>query len=122
MLHRLASAQSGGQDVLFCLGVLRLCRGSADINAILPGDIALLACDLREERRESVVILLTPFFKGMMVAASTLDAQTEKQLGRILKLRTLVFHFSRYQATGGFLPTSPDAVRISRTNSSYGLF
>ncbi|MCS1407922.1 MAG: hypothetical protein M2R45_01085 [Verrucomicrobia subdivision 3 bacterium] len=42
--------------------------------------------DSREERREAVVVVLTPFFKGMMVTLSTLESNAEEELGSVFDL------------------------------------
>ena len=41
--------------------------------------------DLGEERGQAVVILLAPFFKGVMVALSALQPHPEEQLGRVFE-------------------------------------
>src|SRR5690606_6471756 len=63
------------------------------INPFRTGDGSLLPADPREIGRKPVVVLLAPLFKWMVVAASTLDAQTEKQLRRVLDLSRLILHF-----------------------------
>ena len=50
--------------------------------------------DAAEERRETVVVLLAPFLKGMVVALRALEPHAEKQLRGIFQLRGRVVHLS----------------------------
>ena len=46
----------------------------------------VLAADAAEERRQAVVIVLTPLFKRVVVATGTLDSQTQEQLRHVFDL------------------------------------
>ena len=50
-----------------------------------------------------------------------IECASQGTIARSLRLAGSSSFTSRYQATGGLSPTSPDAVRMSRTNWSYGL-
>ena len=104
------------------LGLLGRATPRRWIDPVFVLHFALLAADLREERREAVVVLLAPLLERMVVAAGTLDAQAQEQLGRVFDLGRLRPSLRDTRRRAGSCPASPVAVRISRTNWSYGLF
>ncbi len=64
------------------------------IDARSSPNCARLAADLREERREAVVVLLAPLLERMVMAAGTLNPQAEEQLGRVFDLLVDVLHLA----------------------------
>src|SRR5437773_11183926 len=63
-------------------------------NAVLVLYLPALATNLCKEGGEAVVVLLTPFFERMVMAASALDPQTQEKLRRVLELRRGILHFA----------------------------
>ena len=45
-------------------------------------EVALLATDLREERGETVIVVLRPALEGVVMALGALDAHAQEELGR----------------------------------------
>ena len=92
------------------------------IDPLLVLHLAPLAADLGEERREAVVVLLAPLLERMVVAAGALNPQAQEELGRVFDLGRRRPSPRDTSRPAGSAPGVPVAVRISRTNWSYGLF
>ena len=58
------------------------------VDHLLIGQVALLAADLREERREAVIVVLRPALERVIVALGALDPDAQEELGRGLDGRS----------------------------------
>ena len=56
------------------------------VDHFLTGLATGLATNLGEKCRKTVVVVLTPFLKRMVMALGALDTGSEKELGRVLQL------------------------------------
>ena len=99
--HRIGLAPQAGRSQHFpCPFVASLCRALIvnGEDALVPHLVVavddVLAADPAEERGHAVVVVLAPLLKRMMVAAGTLNSQTQEQLGNVFDLLVRLVDFS----------------------------
>ena len=91
--HR-AGDQSGRFHRLFRLLIHRRRDPAPMKNRVAHFRRRRLPADLREERREAVIVVLTPFLKRVMVALRTLHPHAEEKLRGIFKLLLRLLHLA----------------------------
>ena len=80
------------------------------------------AADLREERREAVVVVLAPLLERMMVALRALQPHAEEELRGVFELLLRLLHLAIPGDRRVLRDVAATRRGSSRTNWSYGLF